>query len=310
MTNYYRVMLGQSSSLAEECFASGIVGVDFDVLVDLSDSLTDDWREFNRALIPHWMEQHPGKSKIAAGLSCGFLWTVSRGIERGDYVLSPDGNRRYRFGKVTGGYRFAQGANLPHQRDIDWLDLYVERDLLSEPLRNSLGSIGTVSNVTKYSEELEHILAPVLGTQSVPVSRDRIEAASFQMEKHLEDFLITNWSQTNFGTEYVLYEEDGIPAGQQFHTDTGPLDILAISRDRQTLLVIELKRGRASDKVVGQVLRYMSYVKEVVAEPDQSVRGAIVALEDDKGLRRALSMVDAVDFFRYEISFSMTQIET
>jgi restriction system protein len=69
--------------------------------------------------------------------------------------------------------------------------------------------------------------------------------------------------------------------------------------------VVELKKGRASDVVVGQVLRYMGYVKEELAEEGQDVRGVVIALEDDQRIRRALSMVPTIDFFRYQISFKL-----
>jgi len=95
--------------------------------------------------------------------------------------------------------------------------------------------------------------------------------------------------------------------GQQYATDTGPLDILAISRDKRTLLVVELKKGRSSDQVVGQILRYMGYVKEELAEPNQEVRGVIIALEDVQRIRRALSMIPSVEFFRYRIQFRLVK---
>ena len=86
------------------------------------------------------------------------------------------------------------------------------------------------------------------------------DPSAFAMEKHLEDFLVRNWTQTDFAREYDIYEEDGECVGQQYPTDTGNIDILAVSRDKKTLLVLELKKGRASDAVVGQILRYMGYV--------------------------------------------------
>jgi restriction system protein len=89
------------------------------------------------------------------------------------------------------------------------------------------------------------------------------------------------WSHTELGTDYEIYEEDGEKA-QQYQTDTGPLDILAISKDKKRLLVVELKKGRASDVVVGQTLRYMGFVQEKLAEEGQSVFGLIIAHEDDK----------------------------
>jgi restriction system protein len=130
----------------------------------------------------------------------------------------------------------------------------------------------------------------------------------FRMEKHLEDFLVSNWGRTNFGSDYDLYTEDGTFAGQQYPTDTGPLDILAISKDRKTLLVIELKKSRASDAAVGQVLRYMSYIRDEVADNGQNVVGAIIALDDDQKLMRAVSMIPTVDFYRYSMSFSITKV--
>jgi restriction system protein len=127
------------------------------------------------------------------------------------------------------------------------------------------------------------------------------------MEKHLEAFLVVNWNQTLLSKDFSIYEEDGEPVGQQFATDVGPIDVLAISKDKKRLLVVELKRGRASDVVVGQVLRYMGFVKEQIAEDDQTVEGAIIALEDDQRLRWALMAVPSIAFYRYQISFKLVK---
>ena len=40
-------------------------------------------------------------------------------------------------------------------------------------------------------------------------------------------------------------------------TEVGTIDILADEPDTNSLVVIELKKGRESDKVVGQTLRYI-----------------------------------------------------
>ena len=93
--------------------------------------------------------------------------------------------------------------------------------------------------------------------------------------------MVQNWKQTELGKDFDIFEEDGELVGQQYQSDTGPMDILAIKKDKSQLLVVELKKGRASDAVVGQVLRYMGYVKQELAEPNQSVKGVIIALDDD-----------------------------
>ena len=69
--------------------------------------------------------------------------------------------------------------------------------------------------------------------------------------------------------------------------------------------MIELKKGRASDTVVGQIQRYMGFVNEELLEDGQTVKGIIIALEDDLRLKRALSMTNNIDFYRYEIEFKL-----
>lgn len=75
----------------------------------------------------------------------------------------------------------------------------------------------------------------------------------FALERHLEDFLVANWGQTELGKFYDIFQEDGELVGHQYPSDTGPIDILAISKNKKELLVVELKKGRASDNVVVQI---------------------------------------------------------
>ena len=74
--SYCRVMLGQGSVYAAGCFDGGFVGADFGIEQDLSGKLPDQWREFNKEFIPVFLDGHPVKSRISAGLACGALWTV------------------------------------------------------------------------------------------------------------------------------------------------------------------------------------------------------------------------------------------
>ena len=75
-------------------------------------------------------------------------------------------------------------------------------------------------------------------------------------------------SKIRVSKKYDIYQ-DGEFSGRQFRTDTGPIDILAISKCGKELLVIELKKGKASDRVIGQIQRYMGYIKDEVAEEVQ-----------------------------------------
>lgn len=304
--SYYRVMLGEKSAYASECFAGNFIGTDYGIAQDLTKKLTEDFRAFSKEFIPIYLKANPEKTKIAAGLACGALWTVSKGIQKGDIVLCPNGSGQYHVGEVSGDYSYEPGQILFHRRPVQWLKVTIDRAAMSEALRHSTGSIGTVSNVTQYAAEIETLMGGATASKLISTDETVEDASAFALESHLEEFLVHNWAQTELGKEYEIYESDG-EKGQQYQTDTGPLDILAISKDKKRLLVVELKKGRASDAVVGQTLRYMGYVQEVLAEADQTVHGCIIALEDDQRIRRALAMVEKIQFYRYQISFKLVK---
>ena len=309
MKNYFRVMLGAKSAYAALCREQGFIGADYQIAQDLSADLFDNWRDFNQKYRPIFLDAHPEKTMIGAGLACGALWTVAKGIQKGDIVLCPNGSGTYFVGEVASDYFYVPGQPLPHRRSVNWLAQTILRDDMSDALKNSTGSIGTVSTITPHAVEIEKLLGVQLNDPVLVASDPDVEdAAAFAMEKHLEDFLVKNWAQTELGKDYDIYAEDGEPVGQQYPTDTGPMDLLAVKKDKSELLVVELKRGKASDVVVGQVLRYMGFVKEDLAESHQAVRCAIIALEDDLRIRRALAVTPSIQFFRYQISFKLVKI--
>ena len=302
---YFRVMLGKAGAYAAEGRANNWIGANWEFNFDLSEKLTLEREAFKRAMRPIFLEHYTDKSKVAAGLACGMLYTICRDMKPGDIILSPDGQGEYHVGTVTGHYFYVEGEEIAHRRRVDWYAGTIARAEMSQALRNSTGSIGTVSNVTKHGPEIEALIAGE--TKPAIIANDEVieDPTVFAMEAHLEEFLVRNWSQTELGRSYDIYEEDGEMVGRQYPSDTGPMDILAISKDRKELLVVELKRGRASDAVVGQILRYMGYVKNDLAEDGQSVRGVIIALEDDLRLSNALSMTQGIDFYRYQVSFRL-----
>jgi restriction system protein len=305
--SYYRIMAGARSVFAQAFLEGGFIAANWNIDQDLIPDLPDDWREFNHRFIPVYLKALPEKSKISAGLACGMLHTICKGIKQGDIILTPRGDGNYLVGKVISDYYYVPSGELSHRRKVEWFEQTLPRELMSQELKNSSGSVGTVSNITKYAEELKVLVQskePVEGLEPDEIVED---PAAFALEKHLEHFLVENWSKTELGATYDIYTEDGQLVGQQYPSDTGPIDILAISKDKKTLLVVELKRGRASDRVVGQIQRYMGYVKDELAEADQQVKGVIIALEDDLRMRRALSVTQNIEFYRYQLSFKLNK---
>lgn len=298
-------MLGAKSIHSEECYKGNFIGADFGIDQDLSNHLPDKWRDFNKEFIPIWLAKNPSKGKVAAGLACGMLWSTCRGLKIGDVVLCPNGEGQYYVGEIDSTYYFHPGGILPHRRAVKWYPAIIDRQDMSEELKRSTGSIGTSSEISKYANEIELLIGGKKPPTLISTDSTIEDPSVFALEKHLEDFLVQNWSQTELGRNYDIYAEDGELVGQQYPSDTGPIDILAISKDKKELLVVELKKGRASDNVVGQIQRYMGYVLEELAEDNQSVKGVIIALEDDNRIKRALAVAINIEFYRYQVSFKL-----
>lgn len=128
--------------------------------------------------------------------------------------------------------------------------------------------------------------------------------SEFAYESDLRDFLARNLGQLEPGLQ--LYQEEGItgvefPAGGRF------IDILAIDANKQ-YVVIELKVSKGYDRVIGQVLRYMAWIKNNHAEPGQGVRGIIAAREISNDLRLACGYLPNVSLYEYELSVSLRKV--
>ena len=155
-------------------------------------------------------------------------------------------------------------------------------------------------------EDSEEIINPIKNSKSLnDDSQFNQIKSSFALEKHLEDFIIKNWNNTSLSIDYEIFENEGKKS--QYPTRSGPIDILALSKDKSHFLVIELKKGRASDEVVGQISRYIGFIKQELAESKQDVKGLIIALEDDQNLKDALFGVQNIAFMKYKVNFELEE---
>ena len=184
MKKYNRIMLGQGSKFAKMCHEEGYIGAEFDIFIDLSNDLYENWRDFNKKFIPIWMANVPGKSTTSAGLACGFLWTIIKGLQIGDIVLCPSGQGYYYVGVIASNYYYVPDTELPHRRKVEWLDKVIERKAMSQELKNSSGSVGTCCDITKYAEEIEALIS---GASNAPTS-DKSSTNGAGTEGH-KDFL-------------------------------------------------------------------------------------------------------------------------
>ena len=131
----------------------------------------------------------------------------------------------------------------------------------------------------------------------------------FYLERHLEDFLVENWDNTvlakDFGLEILTNEETGEVEGEQYRTETGRrIDILCRNKKTGGFTVIELKRNRTSDEVVGQIQSYMGWVIKRLAN-GKPVDGIVVCHDADEDLRFALVTASNVRCLLYQVSFDL-----
>ena len=134
---------------------------------------------------------------------------------------------------------------------------------------------------------------------------DGLGSRKFAFERDLQNYLVQNLGLLEPGLK--LYEdEDGEFTGVEFPAGQRYIDILAVGTDG-AYVVIETKVSRAYDRVVGQILRYMGWLKENLAS-EASVRRIVVASEISEDLILATSSVENIRLVEYEISFSLKSV--
>jgi len=137
---------------------------------------------------------------------------------------------------------------------------------------------------------------------------DEGSSQTFIIEKYLEDFLIGNWESTELGKKYDLLFENTELISQQYKTDIGIIDLLVKEKSTGNYVVIELKRNQTSDVTVGQIMRYIGWVKKRLS-PNQLVKGIIIGYSNDDKLNYAISCVDIIEILLYRINFTLIKPE-
>ncbi len=129
-----------------------------------------------------------------------------------------------------------------------------------------------------------------------------------EIESQVEELIISNWEKISEFNDLEILQEDGEYIGQQYDTkDVGRIDLLCKNKRTGDFVVVELKRGSESDKVVGQTLRYIGWVKMNLAKQGQKVYGLIITYEEDKRLRYSLEPIkDLVQQKFYKISITIS----
>lgn len=151
--------------------------------------------------------------------------------------------------------------------------------------------------------------APITEPGNVPppdpgASEDCVGSNEFAYEHDLRDYLARNLPLIELGLR--LYDEEGVK-GIEFPVGGRFIDILAMDK-AGNYVVVELKVSRGYDRVVGQLLRYMAWIRQHHADPGQAVRGVIISREISEDLRLACSALPDVALLEYQLSVTLKKV--
>lgn len=246
---YNRVMLGRGAVYASDCRKNNYIGAYFDINQDLTNELSVSFREFSNKFRPVVMDV-TGKTTTSAGLSCGFLFTICKELQKGDVVLSPTGLGTYYVGTITSDYYYVPNANLPHRRSVEWMDIVIRRDDMSQKLRNASGSIGTCCDITKYADELQILIANAKVEPSKPSATVPPTLKNYK-ERDLHPLFCTTLRNSNIYAQTIYHEQAKVKvdtAQKWVHPDIVGVELDLFSHD-STLSIIKATEPRESVKI-------------------------------------------------------------
>lgn len=129
----------------------------------------------------------PNDRARKASVSASQLYKFSHVMKKGDRVLTYDPSRRiYSIGRIIGDYQFDESSEdgLASRRAVEWQS-EIDRDRLSVPAKNSLGSVLTIFEVPEAVEsEIDAVLRGARpGAAEPPIASD----AEIDVQNILDD---------------------------------------------------------------------------------------------------------------------------
>jgi len=190
------------------------------------------------------------------------------------------------------------------------LDLYLEYNFKLIKVKNKLEEVtGRTFENFEFVRLLYHSFpkeqAAPDGTTTIITEKDKEQKFEALEVQHYQSLLHRNFNRLFPKLKY-FDEEEQIPKNGQYDTQTvGIMDILAVD-NKGNFVVIEIKR-QATDKTIGQILRYMGWTQEELCKDGQKVTGLIVAERKDIQLEFALKVVPTVKFMKLGLTITLNE---
>ena len=189
-------------------------------------------QELAQAVASNYPEKPPGTK----GLIANMIWAFYHEIGPGDSIIARKGRKTLAaVGKVTQSAIYSPGKNPytdhPNILGVSWQEL--PRDKVFPSIVFPMHTLAPVSD-----DEASKLLQD--GPPSVhPEAPGEIEdRQAFELEKYLEDFIVSNF-QAIFKSDLKIYQDSEGNDGQQYDTEVGPIDILAVESKSKSFVVID-----------------------------------------------------------------------
>ncbi len=192
---------------------------------------------------------------------------------------------------------------------------HVECAQLDEPVFRALSEDATFVHraIAVLLESYPECVPPHTGTEvlrllagaalSAPAGPENLS------ERAIEEHIERHWGETPFaklGVNLSTVKATGLP-GRQVITPAGTIDLLGFDPSARTWWVLELKKGRAADPVVGQVSRYMGWVVDERRSHGEGATGAIIARDADDKLRYAVKGHRDLSLWTFDDDLALTR---
>lgn len=165
--NVWMVRAGRGSYLIDEFINEGVVAVGWNDIGQLNEKISqEDLKNKFRKVYP---DSSPGN----VNQSVGQIWRLFNDFKPGDKVVTYDSSLRvYHLGEIESNYQFLDKLEYKHCRGVKWEKNTVDRDLLTTPTKNTLGSILTIFE-----------LSPEIWNELKSASKNKKEKIETESEK-------------------------------------------------------------------------------------------------------------------------------
>lgn len=182
-----------------------------------------------------------------------------------------------------------------YYRDSVGLELYMKNNFLFLQIKKELLSETAFLkyiNVDKFTNDyFYNFLYFCFPRDEEVVEREIKEGEKVKALEtdHYQKLINRNFRQLFKNYRYFDEEMQNQHEGRYTTEEVGTIDVLCVD-DKNNFVVIELKR-KSTDETLGQICRYMGWVKKNLAKEDQQVCGLIIAEQKDIRLEYAIKVV-------------------